>query len=525
VLEIVSTDETCPVRSACRGTPAVAGTVVVRGLLPSCLGLPGLVLLTDDASFTIQPGAVGTGSEACSGGDERQNGRVQLGAVLAPWVPAATMAQPASAPPPQTPMLLLYGARVVRYRIAPSLDPADSAPALWRSTTGRFTATGSAVPEPGEAGFTAAGSNWEVVARGIEDLQIEYQAGADPRAWGNRPPAVVAEGWDSLVRQVRLTLSARVTEPGLSGETAAEGAGPNAVRGQLTTVVAPRTAFNELQMQGKIGEGEAMHERRVARREGDPHCPRHPVLDAAHVPGADCHHDSTELQIATNYRWSQQALYNAEAGLEVARVILSFGSGWQGLLPARRMEADGVTALKWIEGEAPPPPTTGTGRDYYRTDCDTRGGLGYGLVLDSGGTRYESQSTYEGGETLNGAFTLWIRRDLVVGNDGKYQDGERDDILVIVSEGVAPYIGGATAFTSARQATRVLETRLHFGMATIGKPCESLSGQEGMGPSGDNYNPCAPLAIDPKTGIAGGLESAFGAAGTGETGSLKPLDR
>jgi len=252
VLEIVSTDETCPVRSACRGTPAVAGTVVLRGLLPSCFGLPGLVLLTDDASFTIQPGAVGTGSEACPGGDERQNGRVQLGPALAPWVPAATMAQPASGPPPQTPMLLLYGARVVRYRIAPSVDPGDSAPALWRSTSGRFTATGSAVPEPGEAGFTAAGSNWEVVARGIEDLQVEYQAGADPRAWGNRPPAVVAGAWDSLVRQVRITLSARVTQPGLSGETAADGAGPNAVRGQLTTVVAPRTAFNELQMQGLI---------------------------------------------------------------------------------------------------------------------------------------------------------------------------------------------------------------------------------------------------------------------------------
>ena len=32
---------------------------------------------------------------------------------------------------------------------------------------------------------------------------------------------------------------------------------------------------------------------------------------------------STELQIATNYRWSQQALYNAEAGIESARILLS----------------------------------------------------------------------------------------------------------------------------------------------------------------------------------------------------------
>ena len=32
---------------------------------------------------------------------------------------------------------------------------------------------------------------------------------------------------------------------------------------------------------------------------------------------------STELQIATNYRWSQQALYNAEAGLEAAKLLLA----------------------------------------------------------------------------------------------------------------------------------------------------------------------------------------------------------
>ena len=37
-----------------------------------------------------------------------------------------------------------------------------------------------------------------------------------------------------------------------------------------------------------------------------------------------------------------------------------------------------------------------------------------------------------------------------------------------------------------------------------------------MGPSGDNYNPCAPLALE--GGAALGLESAFGTAGTGETG-------
>jgi hypothetical protein len=62
---------------------------------------------------------------------------------------------------------------------------------------------------------------------------------------------VVADAWDTLVRRVRITLSARASAPGLQGQTTA-GAGPNALRGQLTTVVAPRAAFDELQMQQKI---------------------------------------------------------------------------------------------------------------------------------------------------------------------------------------------------------------------------------------------------------------------------------
>ena len=64
---------------------------------------------------------------------------------------------------------------------------------------------------------------------------------------------------------------------------------------------------------------------------------------------------STELQIATNYRWSQQALYNAEAGIEAARIILA---------KARRQHRDqvadhpaprrmsGAVPATWIEGGA-----------------------------------------------------------------------------------------------------------------------------------------------------------------------------
>ena len=87
------------------------------------------------------------------------------------------------------------------------------------------------------------------MARGIEDLQIEYQADA---AWDNQPPVAITGAWNSLVRRVRITLSARANAPNLQGASRAAGVASNAVRGQLSTVVTPRAAFQELQMGSQI---------------------------------------------------------------------------------------------------------------------------------------------------------------------------------------------------------------------------------------------------------------------------------
>ena len=257
VLEIVSAEEQCPAQSVCSKDPTAgnSGQFVTRQQLPACFTLPGLALLTDNTSFTVQPALPWTGATLgkCPGpgGNEAVNGNVQLGAYLQPWQASPAIDAPADNPPPATPAVFLYRAHVVRYRVAASGDPSDAAPALWRSQSGRYARDGSgAVPEPGETGFPAAGSPWEMVARGIEDLQIEYMGGDD--VWRNQAPISVANDWTSLVRQVRITLSARALAENLQGQTTAGGAAPNAVRGQLTSVVAPRAAFNELQMGGKI---------------------------------------------------------------------------------------------------------------------------------------------------------------------------------------------------------------------------------------------------------------------------------
>jgi hypothetical protein len=221
---------------------------------------------------------------------------------------------------------------------------------------------------------------------------------------------------------------------------------------------------------------------------------------------------STELQIATNYRWSQQALYNAEAGLEAARIVLSgddvadISGQWVSVLPAVR-----TSPAAWLAGAAPPPVETAAGRDFYKSDCDDRGGLGYGRVLFDGANRYENVSTF-GGRTLNGAFTIWIRRNLVVGTNGQYSDDTANDALTIVSEGVAPYTGPATAFTGARQAVRVLETRFTLALANVGDPCAGMQiGQEGGSPMGENFNPCGQI----QAGAGGTLGRVFGGAGGG----------
>ncbi len=259
VLELVAVDEQCPFQSVCATdppgiTPGTAGLFVTRETVARCMRLPGFALLTDNSSFVIQPAQLGSAASAttCPEGSATQNGNLALGVLPEAFrVPAAALPTPNPIPRAPQGSIYLYPGRVVRYRIGPGLDPAEaSTPSLWRSETGRYAATGALAPEPGEAGFPDASSSWELVARGIEDLQIEYMAG--DLAWHNEPPISTSNQYPSIVRQVRITLSARANAANLAGETTAGGGAPRAVRGQLSTTVSPRAAFNELQMGTQI---------------------------------------------------------------------------------------------------------------------------------------------------------------------------------------------------------------------------------------------------------------------------------
>ena len=231
---------------------------------------------------------------------------------------------------------------------------------------------------------------------------------------------------------------------------------------------------------------------------------------------------STELQIATNYRWSQQARYNAEAGVEAAKFLLR-GLNWTTILPAPR-------PAPWPGNAAPAAPGGGAVAPLARNDewgnvtrnfeswqCDQRGnGLGYGVVLDAGGgdgpVQYRSTMF---GQNMAGAFTLWVRRPTVVDPNGQLMDWALDnDTLVVVSEGIAPFTGGTagTAFGQANQSVQIVEAVLSRAPVNTLGPCGTRAGQAGGGPEGHGFGGCSPV-----TGA--GLAPALGPAGSGNRGS------
>jgi hypothetical protein len=187
---------------------------------------------------------------------------------------------------------------------------------------------------------------------------------------------------------------------------------------------------------------------------------------------------ASETQAAVNYRWSRKAFYNAEAGIAVGRVVLSDLSWTYALPPARGpWEPDASPAGRPLVDEKPAAFATSTtapaGRDYEMAACDKRGnGTGYGVVLFDGNTTYQDVSEVYG-HTLDGAFTLWVRRPLSYEPDGKTRDYPFDDVLILVSEGVAPAVNPNLALSQAREVIEVTLYSSYQGV-TVGPPPLSI---------------------------------------------------
>lgn len=238
---------------------------------------------------------------------------------------------------------------------------------------------------------------------------------------------------------------------------------------------------------------------------------------------------STELQIATNYRWSQQAAYNAEAGIEAAKIYLrDHPSSWATLLPGYRGSA--VTWPGLSTQTAPGTPALPGGmptydahgnplRNFWSDTCDYRGGnVGYGVILDpaAGALQYTNSVAWLP-QALNGAFTVWIRRGVLINTGAAtFSDDPSDMVLILTSEGIAPYAQAGDQTLRANVAVAVRELTLLRGIDS----CEAYKSQQGGNVSGTGFWACAVLeGAGALQGALGNLRRQAGGAATAGFGS------
>jgi prepilin-type N-terminal cleavage/methylation domain-containing protein len=243
-LEIFRASE-CPPLTVCPLNSDPSKSINTWEKFSACYQFPAIVLMGNETEWDLrwakQPGT-GAVNKNCTDKGNDDDGR-HGHAVFPPGKAPALNPTDSFTSWDDPPTYMMLG-MAIRYRIYP--DPVDGVPNLERSTAG------------GELDLND-NSTWQIIARGIEDFQVEYLNAA---GWQNTPGSVdcggskgctapAAADYDRLVRRVRVRLSARVTESGpMAGETASAALPniQNAIRGQLLTEVAPRPATTAIQM-------------------------------------------------------------------------------------------------------------------------------------------------------------------------------------------------------------------------------------------------------------------------------------
>jgi hypothetical protein len=179
---------------------------------------------------------------------------------------------------------------------------------------------------------------------------------------------------------------------------------------------------------------------------------------------------STEKDIAINYRWGEQAFFNADAALEYGKNVLAsyalLNADFSAILPPARPDASVPNStVPW--GTAHPDgaacnPTTAGCRDYqYFVDQCPQGGGGpctrvyIGRVLrrqDGTLAQWDFRQPVgtagdldnDGAPDIEGTYTLWVRRPTVGTRDYGSLPNE-DDRVILTAEGTAPNEMGAGA--------------------------------------------------------------------------------
>jgi type II secretory pathway pseudopilin PulG len=220
VLEVMGSDGEC---NEVPLAAAAANDVTTRIGLPACYRPNTLVAVAYQVTPTNTATRWGFGRGLVTGNT--------LVNVNAPYPLKAELQGNANATPNPVRLLPL---QIARYAIA--VD-ADGVPNLWRSTQGGIN--------PADGLRAAVGDplgGWQLIARGIEDLQVQYVQANNVVV--NTAPLV--NDWPLIVREVRVILWARALAPLLAGQTRANTNVGNFVRGSLVSSTTPRQALMHL---------------------------------------------------------------------------------------------------------------------------------------------------------------------------------------------------------------------------------------------------------------------------------------
>ena len=226
-LQIFGNTGECPEAQA---EPNATGVVVrMMELFPNCYHLPGLVMLVG-APGAVPPYSVGVACPRAGGGGG-------CGAVACANFPpgqAPNYNLPGGDQIPD-PLAIMLPVQVVRYEIR--VD-ADGVPNLWRSPEGNIAA---AAGGPACGAGSALSDSWQLIAKGIEDLQVKYTMANGTVA--DTPAEVLDGDYGTLVKEVRVSLTARSDAANLAGSRGGTNSLDPKVRGGMVSTTSPRAAL------------------------------------------------------------------------------------------------------------------------------------------------------------------------------------------------------------------------------------------------------------------------------------------
>ncbi|HET6900182.1 MAG TPA: hypothetical protein VFK70_17655, partial [Vicinamibacteria bacterium] len=225
LLEVMGADGSCQDVPVDAALPPVAGRVQTAFAIPACF--PGQTLAAFQLSTAVANDTVFWGFSQGNGVNAGKD-------VVFPQPVQPAKSDIAIKAFPVAAALRVMPISLARYAIA---TDAAGVPNLWRSGRGGLNLAGARTPVGDPTG------DWQMIARGIEDLQVTYRPFG--LGFADQPPIVALGNVNTLTQDVAVTLWARTLAPSLQGQTRSVG-NVTGIHGSLSTVSTPRQVLQTL---------------------------------------------------------------------------------------------------------------------------------------------------------------------------------------------------------------------------------------------------------------------------------------